>query len=94
MATALDAAGTQSITTAAGDGAAQFLIGSKGGVNENLTVDFKKMDSTTLGTSVGNMLSDKITANDNTSVNTKAKAEALITVVDDAIKLFQANVQA
>ncbi len=74
------------IVTAAGSGSAQFLIGSNGGVNENLTVAFDKVDSSTLGSGAGSMLSDKITTGTNTSVDTKSKAEALTAVIDGAIK--------
>jgi flagellin len=74
----------KTIVTAAGSGSAQFLIGSNGDVNENLTVSFDKIDATTLGSGPGNMISDKIV--DNTAVDTKAKADALITIIDDAIK--------
>ncbi|OOE03593.1 flagellar hook-associated protein 3 [Anoxybacillus kestanbolensis] len=78
------AAANDTIVTAAGSGSAQFLIGSNGDANENLTVSFDKIDATTLGSGAGNMLSDKIV--DNTAVDTKAKADALITIIDDAIK--------
>lgn len=82
--TALVAAGNDTIITAAGDGAASFLIGSNGLNEEKLNVNFAKMDATTLGSGVGNYLSDKIA--NNTAVDSKAKADALITVLDDAIK--------
>jgi flagellin len=82
--TALVAAGNDTIITAAGDGAASFLIGSNGLNEEKLNVDFAKIDATTLGTGAGNYISDKIA--NNTAVDSKAKADALITVLDDAIK--------
>lgn len=72
------------VTTAAGDGSASFLIGSNGTAQEKLNVAFEKMDATTLGSGGANQVANKVT--DNTSVDTKAKAEALITVLDDAIK--------
>ncbi|MZQ74609.1 MAG: flagellin [Peptoclostridium sp.] len=75
---------TKTIVTAAGSSAASLLIGSNGTADETLSVDFKKMDSTTLGSGVGSYISDKIS--DNTAVDTKAKADALITVLDNAIK--------
>ncbi len=80
IATALN---SKTVVTAAGSGAAQFMIGSNGLAQENLNVSFSKMDSTTLGSS-GTKISAAIT--DNTAVDTKAKADALITVLDDAIK--------
>ncbi|MCM3743881.1 flagellin [Sporosarcina luteola] len=72
------------VVTAAGSGAAQFMIGSNGLANETLSVNFAKMDATTLGTGLGNMISDKIT--NNSAVDSKTKADALTTVLDDAIK--------
>ncbi|ARP44123.1 Flagellin [Geobacillus thermodenitrificans] len=72
------------IVTATGNASAEFLIGSNGTNDEKLTVDFIKIDSTTLGSSGGNNLANLIT--DNTAVNTVAKADALIKVIDDAIK--------
>jgi flagellin len=81
---ALDNSGTGfTVKTTAGSSSAEFLIGSNGGADETLSVNFKKMHSSTLGSGGGNDLSDKIT--NNTAVDTKAKAEALIKVVDDAI---------
>ncbi|MGG3912666.1 flagellin [Rossellomorea vietnamensis] len=71
------------VKTAAGSSSAEFLIGSNGGAEETLSVNFKKMDSTTLGSGSGSYINDKI--NDNTAVDTKAKAEALIKVLDDSI---------
>jgi flagellin len=81
---ALVNAANDTIVTAAGSGAAQFMIGSNGLGNETLSVNFAKMDATTLGTGFGNMISDKIT--NNQAVDTKALADALTTVLDDAIK--------
>ena len=82
---ALAGATSPAVRTAAGSSSAEFLIGSNGVTDEKLSVNFKKMDSTTLGSGGANMLSNKIT--DNTSVDSKTKADALITVVDDSIKL-------
>jgi flagellin len=65
-------------------GSASFLIGSNGLNAEKLNVDFAKMDATTLGSAGANKISDKIT--NNLAVDTKEKADALITVLDDAIK--------
>ncbi|PAE25842.1 flagellin [Bacillus sp. 7894-2] len=71
------------VVTESGSSSAEFLIGSNGGADETLKVEFKEMSSSTLGSGAGSNLSDKIS--DNTAVDTKAKAEALIKVVDDAI---------
>jgi flagellin len=72
------------VVTAAGNGNATFLVGSNGSASEKITVDFKKMDTTTLGSGGVNDIADKVT--DNTAVNTVAKADALTAVLDDAIK--------
>lgn len=72
------------IETSAGTTSAEFMIGSNGTADETLAVNFKKMDSTTLGSGAGNNLSDKIA--DNTAVDTKSKADTLVTVLDNAIK--------
>jgi len=80
----LVAAANDTIVTGAGAGAAQFMIGSNGLTNETLSVTFSKMDATTLGSGAGNMVNDKIASN--AAVDTKAKADALTTVLDDAIK--------
>lgn len=82
IATQLIAAANDTITTA-GNGSANFLIGANGAASETINVSFDKMDSTTMGSGAGNQISDKIA--DNTAVDTKAKADALITVLDDAI---------
>lgn len=71
------------ITTAAGSSAASFLIGSNGVAAENLNVSFAKMDATTLGSGGVNQISDKVV--NNTAVDTKTKADALIAVLDDAV---------
>ncbi|MGG0485218.1 flagellin [Priestia aryabhattai] len=75
---------SKTVVTASGSSNASFLIGSNGTSDESLTVDFKKIDTTTLGSGVGNNLSNKIT--DNTAVDSKTKADALVKVVDDAIQ--------
>ncbi|WP_042337775.1 flagellin N-terminal helical domain-containing protein [Bacillus andreraoultii] len=81
---ALHGSGTGlTVVTESGSSSAEFLIGSNGGADETLKVEFKEMSSSTLGSGAGNNLSDKIS--DNTAVDTKAKAEALIKVVDAAI---------
>lgn len=82
--TALDDGSTPLvINTVAGSSSAEFLIGANGGADESISVDFKKLDSSTLGSGGGSNISDLIT--DNTAVDTKSKAEALIDVLDDAI---------
>ena len=78
---ALDAAGTDDIITAAGSGAGSFQVGANAG--QSIAVAFADMRSTAIGSGVGNQLSDKIT--DNQAVSTTAKADALITTLDDAI---------
>ncbi|EDL63923.1 flagellin N-terminal helical domain-containing protein [Bacillus sp. SG-1] len=84
-----------SIDTAAGDGSAKFLVGSNGtNTQETISFDFKKLDSSTLGsetnfsettagTGNGGNIHNLIT--DNTSVDSKDKSDALIKVLDDAI---------
>jgi flagellin len=72
------------VVTAAGSGNATFLVGSNGQASEKITVDFKKMDTTTLGSGGANDIADKVT--DNTAVNTVAKADGLTAILDDAIK--------
>ena len=79
--TALDAAGTDDIITAAGSGAATFQVGANAG--QTISATFGDMRTTAIGTGAGNQVSDKIV--DNQAVSTTAKADALITVLDDAI---------
>ena len=79
--TALDAAGTDDVITAAGNSSAQFQVGADAG--QNITVAFADMRSTAIGTGVGNQVSDKVA--DNQAVSTTAKADALLTILDDAI---------
>ena len=79
--TALDAAGTDDIITAAGSGAATFQVGANAG--QTISATFGDMRTTVIGTGAGNQVSDKIV--DNQAVSTTAKADALITVLDDAI---------
>ncbi|MGB9977612.1 flagellin [Thermovenabulum sp.] len=64
-------------------GSAYFLIGSNGVTEEKLNVSFIKIDSTTLGSGAGNNLADRIT--NNTAVDTKEKADQLISVLDSAL---------
>ena len=82
--TALAGLGAGHIQTQSGTSSADFLIGSNGLAQEKLSVSFNKMDSTTLGSGAGNNISDKIT--NNTAVDTKEKADALIAVLDNSIK--------
>ncbi len=81
---ALVNAANDTVVTAAGNSAAEFMIGSNGVAAETLSVSFSKMDATTLGTGAGNYLTNKIA--NNQAVDTKALADALVTVIDDAIK--------
>lgn len=79
--TGLTAAASDTVVTAAGSGSATLLIGAESG--QTMAVAFTKIKSDNLGTGVGNYLSDKIT--DNTAVDTTAKAQTLLTIVDEAI---------
>lgn len=81
LVTALTAAATDTVITAAGSGSATLLIGAESG--QTMAVAFTKIKSDNLGTGVGNYLSDKIT--DNTAVDTSTKAQTLLTIVDEAI---------
>ncbi len=81
LVTALTAAATDTVVTAAGSGSATLLIGSEAG--QTMAVAFTKIKSDNLGTGAGSYLSDKIT--DNTAVDTSTKAQTLITILDDAI---------
>lgn len=81
---ALAGLGAGHIKTEAGSVAAEFLIGSNGASAEKLSVNFNKMDSSTLGSGIGNNIGDKIANND--AVNTKEKADTLIAVLDNSIK--------
>ena len=69
------------ITTAAGSGNATFRVGAQTG--DNITVSFTDMQSGAIGTGGANDIGDLIT--DNTAVSTVAKANTLLTAVDDAI---------
>lgn len=72
------------ITTGANN-SASFAIGANGSSDEKLDVAFSKMDSTTLGSS-GTKIGTLVTGAAGTIVADKSKADALTTVVDDAIK--------
>lgn len=74
----------KTIVTATGNSTATFQVGSNGEAAEKISVDFKKMDSSTLGSGGSNNISNKVT--DNTAVDTVAKADALTKVLDDSIK--------
>ena len=78
---ALDAGATDDIITAAGSGAASFQVGANAG--QTIAATFGDMRTTAIGSGAGNQLADKIA--DNQAVSTIAKADALITVLDDAI---------
>ncbi|MBT2757199.1 flagellin [Mesobacillus foraminis] len=75
---------TKTIDTGA-NSAASFAIGSNGTIDEKLAVSFSKMDSTTLGSS-GNELNTLVTGAANGIVDTQAKADALTSSLDSAIK--------
>jgi flagellin len=70
------------LKTAAGSGAASLQVGADAA--QTLSVTFVNVQTTSIGTGAGNYVSDKVAAN--SCVDTAAKASALITVVDDAIK--------
>ena len=81
LGTALAAAGSNDIITAAGSGSATFQVGAEPG--ETISVSFGDMRSTAIGTGAGNQISDKVA--DNQDVSTTAKASALLVIIDDAI---------
>ncbi|MDQ1146299.1 flagellin [Bacillus sp. SORGH_AS 510] len=72
------------ITTGA-NSSASFAIGSNGTNDEKLAVSFSKMDSTTLG-SAGSEIGTLVNGAANTIVDTQAKADALTSSLDAAIK--------
>jgi flagellin len=65
---------------------ASFAIGSNGTNDEKLDVSFSKMDSSTLGSGGANKISDKVSGAASAIVRDKIKADALTSVLDDAIK--------
>ena len=69
------------ITTAAGSGNASFRVGAS--TTDNITVTFSDMQSGAIGSGGSNDVGDLVT--DNTAVSTVAKADTLLTAVDDAI---------
>ncbi len=69
------------IVTAAGDGNATFRVGAE--IGDNITVTFADMQASAIGSGGANDISDLVT--DNTAVSTVAKADTLLTSVDDAI---------
>ena len=73
------------ITTGA-NASASFAIGSNGTNDEKLAVSFSKMDSTTLGSGAGSQISDLVAGAASAVVDNKTKADALTTVLDNAIK--------
>jgi flagellin len=72
------------ITTGA-NSSASFAIGSNGTNDEKLAVSFAKMDSTTLG-SGGSEIGTLVTGAASAVVDTQAKADALTSSLDSAIK--------
>lgn len=65
---------------------ASFAIGSNGTNDEKLAVSFSKMDTTTLGSGGTSNIANVVTGAANSIVDTKAKADALTSILDDAIK--------
>ena len=72
---------TKTIKTDAGSGSANFRVGAQTG--DNISVSFANMQSAAIGSGGANDIGDLVT--DNTSVSTVAKANTLLTAVDDAI---------
>ncbi len=79
--TALNAAGLDDVITAAGSSSAQFQVGADAG--QSITVAFTDMRATAIGTGAGNQVADKVA--DNQAVSTPGKADALLTILDDAL---------
>lgn len=79
----------KTIETAAGNSAAEILIGTKGGADETLSISFGKYDSTTLGNieSSGDTIQAAINKLEGPDANlTKANFENLVSTMDRAIK--------
>ena len=72
---------TLTVVTAAGSGSANFRVGAATG--DNIAVAFNDMQSGALGSGGANDIGDLVT--DNTSVDTVAEANTLLTAIDDAI---------
>jgi flagellin len=87
--TNLDALGTdlngENITTN-GNGSANLLIGSNGGSNETLSVNFRKMDSSVLGTQNGGSTALDDALSTYSTTKNKTNAEALVSAIDESIK--------
>ncbi|WJQ00100.1 flagellin [Geobacillus stearothermophilus] len=81
---------SKTIKTAAGSAAAEFLIGTKGGADETLSVAFSKYDASTIGdisTANGSdTIEDAIDKLQATNGLTKANFENLVDTMDRAIK--------
>ena len=73
---------TKTIITAAGSGSASYQVGAES--SDSITVAFDDMQAAAIGSGGANDIADLIT--DNTSVSTVAKANTLLTAVDDAIQ--------
>ncbi|MFL0199323.1 flagellin [Exiguobacterium acetylicum] len=87
---ALETTATDTIKTAAGSGAAEFLIGTKGGSDETLSVSFGKYDASTIGNIESANGSDTIelALNKLQAANglSKSNFENLISTMDRSIK--------
>jgi flagellin len=77
---------TKTVKTSSTNSSAEFLIGTRGGADETLAVSFRNMDSSTLGTQNGGATSLATALTTFTGSMTKANAESLVGVVDNAIK--------
>jgi flagellin len=76
------------LKTATTNSAAEFLIGTRGGADETLSVSFRKMDDSSLGKQNGGSETLKIAVDRFASSTdyTKANFEKLVKTVDDSIK--------
>jgi flagellin len=72
---------TKTIITAAGSGSASYQVGSDSA--DTITVSYADMQASAIGT-VGNRIGTLVT--DNTNVSTVAKANTLLTSIDNAIQ--------
>lgn len=89
--TSLDALGAAvagaNIVTSAGSGNAEFKIGSNNGVaHETISVNFRDMDTASLGTQNGGGTSLATALTTYSGAQNKTNAESLVGVIDEAIK--------
>lgn len=72
---------TKTIVTAAGSGSAAYQVGSES--SDTITVSYADMQASAIGT-VGNRIGTLVT--DNTNVSTVAKANTLLTSIDNGVQ--------